>query len=292
MNATKSEFNATNKLPLEVERRGTIVIKPSKGWVPLRLKDLWEYRELIYFLTWKDIKVRYKQTILGIGWAILQPLFAMVVFSLFFGKLAGVPSDNVPYPIFSYSGMVIWLFFANGVTLSSNSMVEAANTIKKVYFPRLVIPISSIFSGIIDFFLALFVLIGMMAFYNIWPGLNVLWLPLFLLLAVITALGVGFWFSAMNVMFRDIRYAIPFLVQAWLFATPIAYPSSLLKGGWQTIYGINPMAGVVDGFRWALLGLDTKPGPMIAVSASVSIILFITGVYYFKRMEKVFADVI
>jgi len=292
MNIKGNKIDIADKLPIGSNQKGAVVIKPSKGWVPLRLKDFWEYRELIYFLTWRDIKVRYKQTILGVSWAILQPLFAMVVFSLFFGRLAGVPSDNIPYPVFSYSGMVIWLFFANGVTLSSNSMVEAANTIKKVYFPRMVIPISSIFSGVVDFFLAFIVLIIMMAIYNIWPRLNILWLPLFLLLAMVTALGVGFWFSAMNVMFRDIRYAIPFLIQAWLFATPIAYPSSLLKGAWKTMYGINPMAGVVDGFRWALLGLDTKPGPMIAVSASVSVTLLITGAYFFKRMEKVFADVI
>lgn len=279
------------KNPAE-DRTVDFVIKPSSGWVSLKLKDLWEYRELLYFLTWKDIKVRYKQTILGITWAILQPFFTMVIFSLFFGRLAGVPSDDIPYPIFSYSGMVVWLLFANGVTQASNSMVEAANTIKKVYFPRLVIPISSILSGVVDFFLAFVVLIGMMAFYNIWPGLEVLWLPLFLLLAIVTALGVSFWFSAMNVMFRDIRYTIPFIIQAWLFATPIAYSSSMLEGTWRTVYGINPMAGVVDGFRWALLGVETRPGPMVAVSACVSIFVLISGLYFFKRMEKTFADVI
>ena len=287
-----NKLNIDNGKQFDNEKKGATIIKPSKGWVPLQLRELWEYRELLFFLTWKNIKVRYKQTILGISWAILQPLFAMVVFSLFFGRLAGVPSDNIPYPIFSYSGMVVWLFFANGVSLSSNSMVEEANTIKKVYFPRLVIPIYSIFSGVIDFFLAFIVLIGMMGFYGIWPGLNLIWLPLFLLLAAVTALGVGFWFSAMNVMFRDVRYAIPFLVQAWLFATPIAYPSSLLKGVWKTIYGINPMAGVIDGFRWSLLGLDTRPGSMMVVSVSVSTLLFLSGAFYFRRMERVFADVI
>jgi lipopolysaccharide transport system permease protein len=270
----------------------SVIIKPSKGWVPLRIKDIWIYRELLYFLTWRDIKVRYKQTVLGAAWAILQPFLTMVVFSLFFGKLAGIPSDGIPYPIFSYSALVIWTFFANGVTQASNSMVESANTIKKIYFPRPVIPIASILSGIIDFLLAFLVLLGMMAFYGIWPTWNVLWLPLLLVLAFITALGVGLWFSAMNVMFRDVRYAIPFIIQAWLFISPVAYPSSLVKGVWKTIYGINPMAGVVDGFRWALLGVGSGPGPMLAVSIGVSLLLLVTGAYYFRRMEKVFADVI
>lgn len=269
-----------------------VTIKPSRGWVPLRTKDVWAYRELLYFLTWRDIKVRYKQTVLGAAWAILQPFLTMVVFSLFFGKLAGLPSDDIPYPIFSYSALVIWTFFANGVTQASNSMVESANTIKKIYFPRLVIPIASILSGIIDFLLAFVVLLGMMAFYSIWPTWNIVWLPLLLILAFITALGVGLWFSAMNVMFRDVRYAIPFVIQAWLFISPIVYPSSLVKGVWKTVYGINPMAGVVDGFRWALLGVGSGPGPMLAVSVGVSLLFLVTGAYYFRRMERVFADVI
>jgi lipopolysaccharide transport system permease protein len=267
------------------------VIKPSKGWVFLNLKDLWQYRELFYFLTWRDIKVRYKQTVLGAAWAILQPFLTMVVFSIFFGKLAKLPSDNIPYPIFSYSGMVIWTFFANGVILSSNSMVTEGNTIKKVYFPRLVIPMAAISSGIVDFALAFIVLIGMMAFYGIAPTIQVVWLPLLFLLALATALGVGFWSSAMNVMFRDVRYAVPFIIQIWLFATPIAYSSSLLKGVWKTIYGLNPMAGVVDGFRWALLGTP-RPGPMIWVSACVALFLLVSGAYYFRRMERSFADVV
>lgn len=269
----------------------TFVMKPSKGWVPLRLKDLWQYRELFYFLTWRDIKVRYKQTVLGAAWAILQPFLTMVVFSIFFGKLAKLPSDNIPYPIFSYSAMVIWFFFANGVTLSSSSMVSEGNTIKKVYFPRLAIPISAVLSGVVDFVLAFVVLVGMMAFYGIAPTISVVWLPLLFLLALVTALGVGLWLSAMNVMFRDVRYVVPFLMQIWLFATPIAYSSSLLKGVWKTIYGINPMAGVVEGFRWALLGTP-RPGPMIWVSVGVSVVLLVSGAYYFRRMEKSFADVV
>jgi len=269
----------------------TIKIRPSRGWVPLKLRDLWEYRELLYFFTWRDIKVRYKQTVLGAAWAILQPLLTTVVFSIFFGKLARVPSDNIPYPIFCYSGIVIWTFFANGVSLSSNSMVAEANTIKKVYFPRLVIPVAAVFSGIVDFIIAFIVLIGMMAYYKIMPTASVIWLPLFFLLAFITALGVGFWLSAMNVMFRDVRYALPFLMQIWLFATPIAYSASLLKGVWKTLYGLNPMAGVVEGFRWALLGTP-RPGPMILVSSAVSIVLLASGAYYFRRMERSFADVV
>jgi len=284
-----AEIERVDKQPVQI---ATIKIRPSRGWIPLRLEDLWEYRELLYFLTWRDIKVRYKQTVLGAVWAILQPFLTMVVFSIFFGRLAKLPSDNIPYPIFSYSALVVWTFFANGVTSSSNSMVAEANTIKKVYFPRLVIPVAAVFSGVVDFVLAFIVLIGMMAFYGITPSAAVFWLPLFFLLAFITALGVGLWLSAMNVMFRDVRYALPFLIQIWLFATPIAYSASLLKGTWKTLYGLNPMVGVVEGFRWALLGVETRPGPMIAVSSFVSIVLLVSGAYYFRRMERSFADVV
>jgi lipopolysaccharide transport system permease protein len=269
-----------------------IRIEPPRGWIPLNLRDLWEYRELLYFLAWRDIKVRYKQTVLGASWAILQPFFTMVVFSLFFGRLAGIPSEDLPYPIFSYAALVPWQFFANGLTSSSNSLVASANLIQKVYFPRLVIPMAAVGSGILDFGLAFLVLLGMMAFYGIVPTANVLWLPLLLLLALVTSLGAGLWLTAMNVQFRDVRYAVPFLVNAWMFATPIAYPSSLLDEPWRTVYGINPMAGVVEGFRWALLGTDTQPGSMILVSAVVAVGLLISGAYYFRRMEKSFADVV
>lgn len=269
-----------------------IVVKPSKGWISLRLRDLWEYRELFYFLTWRDIKVRYKQTVLGAAWAIIQPFFTMVVFSLFFGKLAKVPSDGIPYPIFAYAALVPWTFFANGLSQSSNSMVENANLIKKVYFPRMVVPISSVISGVVDFVLAFLVLLGMMFFYGIFPTKNIIWLPLLLVMAFVTALGVGLWFSALNVQFRDVRYTVPFLTQFWLFATPIAYPSSLLSEPWRTFYGINPMVGVVEGFRWALLGTDTAPGPIIIVSSLVALALLVGGAFYFRRMEKSFADVV
>ncbi len=268
------------------------IVKPSKGWISLKLDELWEYRELLYFLTWRDIKVRYKQTVLGAAWAIIQPFFTMVVFSLFFGKLAKMPADGLPYPIFAYAALVPWMFFANGLNNSSNSLVGSASLIKKVYFPRLLVPISSIIPGLIDFFLAFAVLVGMMFFYRIWPTVNIIWLPFLLLLAFITALGVGLWLSALNVQFRDVRYTVPFLTQFWLFATPIAYPSSLLSEPWRTLYGINPMVGVVEGFRWALLGTDTAPGPIVIVSSVVTLMLLVSGAFYFRRMEKTFADVV
>src|SRR6266480_3357461 len=255
-----SQFEIRNSVP-------TLRIAPSKGWVSLKLHELWEYRELLYFLIWRDIKVRYKQTALGATWAIIQPFFTMVVFSLFFGRLAKVPSDGIPYPLFSFAALVPWTFFANGLTQSSNSLVGSANLITKVYFPRLTIPIASVLSGIVDFVLAFIVLVGMMLYYRMMPTLNVLWLPLFLLLALVASLGVGLWLSALNVKYRDVRYVVPFITQFWLFVTPIAYPSSLLPEPWRTIYGLNPMVGVVEGFRWALLGTNTAPGPMIAFSA-------------------------
>jgi len=267
-------------------------IEPSTGWVSLKLRELWEYRELLYFLTWRDIKVRYKQTVLGAAWAIIQPFFTMVVFSVFFGRFAKVPSDGLPYPIFSYAALVPWSFFAQGLNQSSNSLVASARLITKVYFPRLAMPIATVLSGIVDLILAFIVLLGMMFVYGIVPTVNLLWLPFLLLLAFVTALGAGLWLSAMNVQFRDVRYTVPFIVQFWLFATPIAYPSSMLPEPWRTVYGINPMAGVVEGFRWALLGTDTAPGPIIAISSLVSLTLLIGGAFYFRRMEKTFADVV
>ena len=269
-----------------------IVIVPSKGWMPVKFSELVEYRDLFYFFTWRDLKIRYKQTILGVFWAILQPLIAMVIFSLFFGRLANVPSDGLPYPIFSYTGLVPWTFFANGVTQASNSLVQNANMIKKIYFPRLIMPTSAVLGGLLDFALAFLVLLGMMVFYRIYPTANVIWLPVFFLLAIITTIGVSMWLSALNVLFRDIRYIVPFLIQVWLFLTPIAYPSSLIPENLQPLYGLNPMAGVVEGFRWALLGTDSFPGPMLLVSFLVAVFFLITGVYYFRRMEKSFADII
>lgn len=268
-------------------------IQPSTGWVPINFAELREYRELLFFLTWRNVTVRYKQTVLGAAWAILQPFFTMVVFSLFFGKLAKIPSDGLPYPVWNYAALVPWTFFANGLANSSNSLVQSQNLIKKVYFPRLVIPISTVMSGAVDFALAFTVLVGMMLFYGIVPTANVLWLPPLLLLAFVTSLAAGLWFSALNVQFRDVRFTIPFVVQFWLFATPIAYPSSLLTKPWhRAVYGLNPMSGVVEGFRWALLGTETRPGAMILVSTATSLLALIGGLYYFRRLEKTFADVV
>ena len=270
-----------------------ILIVPSSGWASLNLVELWKYRELLYFLTWRDIKVRYKQTLLGAAWAILQPFLTMVVFSVFFGRLAKIPSDNIPYPIFTFSALVPWTFFSNGLTQSSNSLVGSANLIKKVFFPRLVVPISAVLGGFPDFLISFGVLLIMMVYYGIFPTWNaIFFLPLFLLLAFVTSLGVGLWLSALNVEYRDVRYVVPFLTQFWLFATPIAYPASLLKEPWRTIYGINPMVGVVEGFRWALLGTHGGPSPMIAVSSFTAILVLISGAMYFRRMERNFADIV
>lgn len=270
----------------------TFRIAPSRGWVSLKLREIWDYRELLYFLVWRDIKVRYKQTALGAGWAIIQPLMTMVVFSVFFGGLGKMPSDGIPYPIFAFAALVPWTFFANGLNQASNSLVGSSHLITKVYFPRLIVPLASVLSSIVDFLIAFVVLIGMMVFYGMVPTLNALWLPLFLLLALVTALGVGLWLSALNVEYRDVRHLLGFVTQIWLFATPIAYPSSLLPEPWRSIYGLNPMAGVVEGFRWALLGTNSAPGPLIAVSASAAILILVTGAFYFRRMERTFADVV
>lgn len=278
--------------PESPERPVVVRIQPSTGWAPLELGELWRYRELLYFLIWRDVKVRYKQTFLGVGWAILQPVATMIVFSLFFGGLAGVPSDGIPYPLFSFAALVPWTFFAQGLLQSANSLVTNQNLITKVWFPRLAIPVSTVLAGAVDFALAFLVLLGLMLYYGITPTVQVVWLPLLLLLALISSLGVGLWLSALNVQFRDVRYLVPFITQLWLFATPIAYPGSLLEEPWRTLYGINPMAGVVEGFRWALLGTDTAPGPMLAVSTAVALALLASGAFYFRRTERTFADVV
>ena len=267
-------------------------IGPTRGWRALRLGELWHARDLLYFLTLSSIKVRYKQTLLGASWAIIQPFFTMVVFSLFFGRLAGMPSDGIPYPIFSFAALVPWTFFANGLAQSSESVVRLANTVKRVYFPRLVIPLSSILSGLVDFAIAFVVLLAMMPWFGIAPTVHVVWLPAFLLLAIVTALGAGFFLAALNVEYRDVRYVVPFLIQCWMFATPIAYPSSLLPEPWRTVYGLNPMAGVIEGFRWALLGTGDAPGPMLAVSTVIAVLLLVAGTLYFRRVERNFADVV
>lgn len=269
-----------------------IRIEPSRGWVPLRLAELWAYRELIYFLAWREIKVRYKQTVLGAAWAIVQPFCTMLIFTIIFGRLVKVPSDGVPYPIFSYAALVPWTFFASGLTRAANSLVGNSHLIKKVYFPRLAIPVSAVLSGLVDFILAFILLIGLMLYYGMVPPLNIIWFPLFLALAVTTALGVSLWLSALNVMFRDVGYATTFLVQLWFYATPIAYPTSMLSPSWQVLYSINPMVGVIEGFRWALLGTPITLGPIAAASSLAALFVLVSGLYYFRRFEKNFADVV
>ena len=275
-----------------------LVLRPTRGWSALNLADLWRYRELIYFLIWRDVKVRYKQTVLGASWAIIQPFVTMVVFTVLFGNLAKMPSDGIPYPLFSYTGLLPWGLFTKAISDAGRSMIANRSMITKVYFPRLSIPLASVLSGLVDFGLAFIVLIGMILYYNYSPNQDyqvvitpsILTLPLFLLLALITSLGVGLWLSALNVLYRDINYIIPFLTQFWLFITPIAYSASMIPEKWQLLYALNPMAGVVEGFRWALLGAGSAPSPMIAVSASIAVILMISGLYYFRRTERNFAD--
>jgi lipopolysaccharide transport system permease protein len=270
----------------------SIVIEPGKGWAGLKLRELWEYRELLYFLAWREIKVRYKQTAIGAAWAVIQPLFTMLVFSLFFGRLAKMPSDGIPYPVFSLAGLVPWTFFANGLTQCSNSLVGNANLVSKVYFPRLCVPIAGVLSGVLDLAIAMVMLLVIALSFGIVPGANVMWLPAFVLLAMVTSLGTGLWLAALNVEYRDVRYVVPFLTQFWMFATPLAYPSSLLSEPWRPLYALNPMVGVVEGFRWGLLGVSNAPGPMVAVSSAAALILLLTGALYFRRMERTFADII
>jgi lipopolysaccharide transport system permease protein len=275
-----------------------IVIRPTRGWTSLGLAEIWEYRELLYFLVWRDVKVRYKQTALGAAWAILQPLMTMVVFTIFFGKLAGVGSDGVPYPLFSYAGLLPWTFFAQGLSMSSDSLVGSSNLIKRVYFPRLVVPMASVLAGLVDFAIAFVILIGMMLAYHVHPTAAIVLLPVFLLLALMTSLGVGVWLSALNVEYRDVKYVVPFALQLWLFVTPVIYPTTKVtrwlasRGipGW--IYGLNPMTGVVESFRWALLGTGKAPGPVVFASAAMAAALLVAGAFYFRRMERTFADVV
>ena len=270
----------------------TIRLQASSGWGSLGLGELWAHRELVYFFIWRDLKVRYKQTALGASWAILQPLATMAVFSLFFGRLARMPSDGIPYPLFSYAALVPWMFFSNGLTQGSNSLVANGHLLTKVYFPRLALPISSLMAGGVDFLLAFLGLVGLMTYFGVAPTAKVFFLPAFMLLALVTSLGVSLWLAAINVQFRDVRHTVPFLTQFWMYATPIAYPSSLLPEPWRIVYAINPMVGVVEGFRWALLGVETAPGPMVALSSAVAIALLVSGAFYFRRMERTFADVV
>jgi lipopolysaccharide transport system permease protein len=270
----------------------TFRIDPPSRWSSIGFRELWEYRELLYFLTWRDIKVRYKQTVLGAAWAIIQPLFMMIVFSLFFGRLAKVPSDGIPYPVFSFCALLPWHLFAHALSEASDSLVGNQNLITKVYFPRLVVPISAVLGGVVDFAIAFVILLILMFYYGIAPGWAIVTLPGFILLAILTALSVGLWLSSLNVKYRDVRYTMNFLIQFWLFVTPVAYPSSIVPAQWRPLYGLNPMAGVVEGFRWALLGKSEPPGTMLWVSVVVVMLLFIGGLSYFRRMEQEFADIV
>lgn len=269
-----------------------VFIEPSRGWADLGLRELWAYREVLLFLTWRDILVRYKQTVIGASWAILQPVLTMIVFTVFFGRLAKMPSDGVPYPLFSLAALVPWSFFADGVLRASDSTVAQANMIKKVYFPRLALPIAPLLARFIDFALAFGVLLALMLWYGKVPDWKALWILPLILLTAATALGAALWLAALNVQFRDVRMVAPFLIQIWLFVTPIAYPSSMLGEPWRTLYAVNPMAGVVEGFRWALLDTQTRPGPMLSVSVVGAALLLTSGALFFRRMERTFADIV
>jgi len=271
----------------------TIYIKPTTGLAALNLRDLWVYRELVFFMIWRTLKVRYKQTLLGATWAIIQPLMTMIVFNFIFGNVAKVPTDNIPYPIFSYTALLPWGLFTTALNQASRSLTTNQNMVTKIYFPRLVLPISSVLAGLVDFAVAFVILIGLMIYYGVSPAWNVLWtLPFFLLLSIITALGVALWLSAINVQYRDVNYALPFLTQFWLFITPVAYSASVISDKWKLVYSLNPMAGVVNGFRWALLGAGTGPDIALWISVLISLVILVSGLFYFRNMERTFADMI
>ena len=267
-------------------------IEARRGWLALDLGELWAYRDLVYFFIWRDIKVRYKQTAIGAAWAVLQPVLTMMVFSLFFGKLARIPSQGLPYPIFYYTALLPWMYFATAMQGATNVVVEQQRVITKIYFPRVVLPIAAVLAGLLDFAISFAVLMALMAYYRMAPTGAVIWLPLFTLLAVFTALGVGLWLSALNALYRDVRYVVPFLVQFWMFASPVAYPSSLVPEKWRWLYGLNPMAGVIEGFRWALTGHGQPPGVLLAVSSGAVALLVLTGLVYYHAMEGTIADVV
>lgn len=280
--------SATLETPPQVP---TLVIRPPRKWVPIDLSELWQYRELLYFFVWRDVKIRYKQTGLGVAWAVIQPLFTMVIFSVIFGGFAKIPSDGLPYPLFTLAALLPWQLFSEGMTRSTTSMVSNASIMTKVYFPRLIMPIAGILSPIVDFIVAIGILVLMMAYYGFVPTINVVFLPAFVLLALATSLGVGLWLSALNVQYRDFQYTVPFLIQVWLYASPVVYSTSLVPAQYQLLYGLNPMAGVIEGFRWALLG-TAPPSGVIGLSVVVVLVLLVSGAFYFKKMEQYFADIV
>jgi lipopolysaccharide transport system permease protein len=265
-------------------------IRPTSGWFPLDLRELWAYRELLYFLAWRDIKVRYKQTAIGVAWAVLQPLAMMLVFTVFFGKLGNLPSDGIPYPLFTFAALLPWQLFSRTITECTNSLVTDQRLVTRVYFPRIIIPLATTLSSIVDFAISAGLLVALMLFYGIFPGTEIVCLPIFIMLMLVVALGVGFWLAALNVEYRDVRYTLPFLNQFWLFVTPVVYASSMVPERWQLLYGLNPMVGVIEGFRWALLGVGRGPSPMLAVSTAIAIALFVSGLFWFQRREQTFVD--
>lgn len=266
------------------------IAPPSRWWV-IPATELWHARELAYFFVWRDIKIRYKQTAIGAAWAVLQPLLAMLVFTLFFGKLAHIPSEGLPYQVFVYAGLLPWMYFAASLQNATNTIVENQRVITKVYFPRLILPLSAVLSGLVDFGISFLIFAGMMVYYKIQPTMHILWLPGFLLLAILTAFGVGLWLSALNAIYRDVRYVLPFLVQLWLFASPVIYPPSLMSAKWRWLFGLNPMAGVIEGFRWSLAGQGDLPGRLILVSSGIVLVILLSGLAYFQKMEPVMADI-
>jgi lipopolysaccharide transport system permease protein len=279
---------ATLETPPQVP---TLVIRPPRKWVPIDFSELWSYRELLYFFVWRDVKIRYKQTGLGVAWAVIQPLFTMVIFSVIFGGFAKIPSEGIPYPLFVLSALLPWQLFSEGLTRSTLSMVSNAPIMTKVYFPRLIMPIAGILSPIVDFLIAMVILVLMMAYFGFVPTVNVVFLPAFVLLALATSLGVGLWLSALNVQYRDFQYTVPFLIQIWMFASPVVYSTSMVPEQYQLLYGLNPMAGVIEGFRWALLG-TAPPSGIVALSVVVVLALLVSGAFYFKKMEQYFADIV
>jgi lipopolysaccharide transport system permease protein len=277
-------------LPVQHAAPAIVRIEPPRGWLDLRLGELWAYRELLYFFVWRDVKVRYKQTVIGVAWVVLQPLLTMGVFTLFFGRLAKLPSDGLAYPVFYFCALVPWNYFATALQSCTSVVVDNQRVITKVFFPRLVLPLSAVVSGLVDFAIGFVVLGIVLGFYGIRPGLAALWLPVLLLLAVLTALGVGLWMSALNALYRDVKYVVPFLIQFWMFASPVAYPTSLVPQRWRWLYGLNPMAGVIDGFRWALTGHGQPPGPLLLASSGMVVVVVLGGLFFFQRMEGAIAD--
>ena len=268
------------------------VIKPSVGWPSIDLKEIWAYRELLGILAWRDVSVRYKQSVVGIGWAIIQPVMTMIIFTIIFGKFAKLPSEGIPYPVFTYCALLPWSYFARSLGDSSDSLVGSANLITKIHFPRIILPVSKVFAGLIDLSIAFIILVGMMVWYRIVPTAGILLLPVFIVIAMLASLGVGLWLTALNVLYRDVKFVVPFLIQFWMYASPVAYSTSIIPDQWKWVYGLNPMVGVVEGFRWALLGKTAPLISMFFIPVLIIFVVLISGIYFFKKMEKTFADII